>query len=163
MAISKWLNILALHLLEIWTHSSSPTSFLLRRQALSFNVSPCGPDPFPQCLTNHLGTGQWLIQMKEQSQTHFVAWGERRERIFHRATLCFCIAFTSSVLSLPRKREGLFMCPTEQLMCNEDMRHLKTGSLLLPGICSPRLQFRCAHRAPTRAGSQWQSGPEAHT
>lgn len=39
MAISKWLNILALHLLEIQKHSSFPTSFLIRRCPLSFTLT----------------------------------------------------------------------------------------------------------------------------
>lgn len=46
---------------------------------------------------------------------------EEREDFPRGNTVCFSIAFTSSVLSLPREREDLFMCPTEQLMCNGDV------------------------------------------
>lgn len=59
----------------------------------------------------------------ERAEPHsFCFMREEREDFPQGNTVCSSITFTSSVLSLPRKREGLFMCPTEQLMCNGDVR-----------------------------------------
>lgn len=75
-----------------------------------------------RCLTSHLGTDHRWIPREEQSPTHSVLGGERRERILHSAALfVFPLLFRSSVLSLPRQREGLFLCLTEQRMCNGDV------------------------------------------
>lgn len=108
--------------------------------------------------------------MREQSQTHSVSGGGRRERIYHRATL---FVFPSLPLAL------FFHCPGKGTVCSCAQQSnscamgtcapgaqwarlpSENSSLLLPGICSSRLWFQWAQRAPTREASQWQSGPEA--
>lgn len=83
------------------------------------------PLPCDQCLTNHLGTGQWLIQMKEQSPSHSVSGGER---IFHRATL-----FVFPLLSL-----ALFShCPGKGRVCS----CAQQSNSCAMGTCAPGAQW----------------------
>lgn len=80
MATSKWLHILAFHLLEVRKRSSFPTSFLIRRyQSQSFSVWPCGSDLLPQAFS-HFGTDWELIQITWQGQPHFILWGGGQRR-----------------------------------------------------------------------------------
>lgn len=82
MAISKWLNILAFHLLEVRKHSSFPTSFLIRSyQSQSFSVWPCESGLLPQALSS-LGIDQGLIPITWQGQFHLILWGGRGEIFF---------------------------------------------------------------------------------
>lgn len=111
MAISKWLNILAFHLLEVRKHSSFPTSFLIRSyQSQSFSVWPCESDLLPQALSS-LGIDQGPIPITWQGQFHLILWGGRGEFFSWISTSWFVylLLFRSTAPLEPSEREGLFL------------------------------------------------------
>lgn len=112
MAISKWLNILAFHLLEVRKHSSFPTSFLIRSyQSQSFSVWPCESGLLPQALSS-LGIDQGLIPITWQGQFHLILWGGRGEIFFSWSGTSWFVylpLFRITVTLVPSEREGLFL------------------------------------------------------
>lgn len=112
MAISKWLNILAFHLLEVRKHSSFPTSFLIRSyQSQSFSVWPCESGLLPQVLSS-FGIDQGLIPITWQGHFHLILWGGRGEIFLSWSRTSWFVylpLFRITVTLVPSEREGLFL------------------------------------------------------
>lgn len=147
MAISKWLNILALHLLEIQKHSSFPTSFLIRRCPLSFTLT---------LWIWFLPLAHWPAmnsdERAEPDSFCFTRWGEREDS--PQCNTVFLSLFRSiaqekgTFISVPARaaheqREHVLQVPTGHGY------RLRTGSLLLAGICSFSLWFWCMNKVST--------------
>lgn len=87
MAIYKWLNMLALHLLEIQKPFFISYLFSNWKVSCVLLSDLAGLTSSLKCLTSHLGTDQGLIQIERQSQSYFVLRGDRREKILCSAAL----------------------------------------------------------------------------
>lgn len=173
MAISKWLNILAFHLLEVWTHSSFPTSFLIRsHQSQSFSVWPCGSDLLAQALS-YVGMDQGLIQITWQGQSRFMRRGRGRGGFPRSSTswFVFLSAFRNTTPVVPRERKGLRLgwqntgwstgisvpgAHRAQLP-SENGQPVTVGHLLIQSMAW------CTHPVPTSNQLQWESGSKAHS
>lgn len=172
MAISKWLNILAFHLLEVRKHSSFPTSFLIRSyQSQSFSVWPCESGLLPQALSS-LGIDQGLIPITWQGQFHLVLWGGRGEIFLSWSRTSWFVylpLFRITVTLVPSEREGLFLgwqkswsamglsAPGAQQawLPSENGQPVTVRHLLIQSMA------RCMRWAPTFNQSQWESGSKA--